>query len=125
MNGGSIDQLSLLFNVAIVAGYLIVPMTALRLIPMRWWIRAAGVVFFLTCATTHLYMAFAPAGHHNGGHRGWLYWFMLLDHAAQSVAVWTFVLGLAAEVRHAVAINHQRWATPIAGGLRDRFRKPE
>ncbi len=103
------DELSVLFNLGIVAGYLAVPATALRLIPMRPPVRAAGVVFFLTCAATHVYMALGPGSHHGGTTNNWS-WFMLLNHAVQAVAVWGFVLGLAEAVREAL-----RRRAPLAG----------
>jgi hypothetical protein len=97
-------QLAILANLGIVAGYLIVPVTALRLIPMKASTRIAGVVFFATCSATHAYMAFA--GSHHG--RDWTFWLMLVDHIVQAIAVWAFVLGLAGEVRQAVAVRRKR-----------------
>ncbi len=109
-------QLSLLANLGIVAGYLVVPMTALRLVPMRFRTRIAGVVFFVTCAVTHAFMAFAGENH---GGRGPVFWLMLVNHLVQAGAVWLFVLGLAAEVRTAVAVRKQRWRTSSAEVTRD------
>lgn len=99
------DELGVLFNLVIVAGYLAVPATALRLIPMRPFVRAAGVIFFLTCATTHVFMALVPLNehHHSTAGGGSLLWVMLVNHAVQSIAVWVFVLGLAEAVRDALA----------------------
>lgn len=105
-------QLEVLANLTIVAGYLAVPLTALRLIPMSWRNRIAGVTFFVTCATTHVYMALAPADLHGGPKSGALFWFMLANHFVQAVAVWTFVLGLAGAVRDALAVNRTRLANP-------------
>lgn len=100
-------QLSILANLGIVAGYLIVPATALRLVPMRVRTRIAGCVFFVTCAITHAFMAFA----NDHGVQNAVFWFMLANHVVQAVAVWAFVLGLAAEVRLAVTVRRRRWAT--------------
>lgn len=102
-------QISIIANLGIVAGYLIVPFTALRLVPMKILTRLAGMVFFGTCAVTHAYMAFASE-HHPG--RNWLSWVMLANHIVQAIAVWAFVLGLAAEVRLAVAVRRRRWTVP-------------
>lgn len=110
-------QLSIVANLAVVAGYLAVPMTALRLVPMRTRTRVAGVVFFVTCAITHAFMAFAGADH---GQRTPVFWLMLVNHLVQAAAVWMFVLGLAAEVRTAVAVRKERWKkTPSAEVHRD------
>lgn len=109
-------QLSILANLGIVAGYLLVPLTALRLLPMSTSTRVAGIVFFVTCATTHAFMAFA--GDH--GARGTVFWIMLVNHVVQAIAVWVFVLGLASEIRHAVGIRRQRWTKPASEVRRDR-----
>lgn len=125
-NLGGIDQVATAANLAIVAGYLIVPVTALRLIPMSGWVRAAGAVFFATCATTHLYMALAPAGHHCVHSGGWLFWFMLANHLIQAMSVWAFVLGFADAVRHALSRpRRRRWAAPTAEVRRDRLPQSE
>lgn len=110
-------QVQIIANLGIVAGYLIVPMTALRLVPMKVGTRIAGMVFFGTCATTHAYMAFSGP-HHT---RDWTFWLMLVNHIVQAIAVWAFVLGLATEVRHAVAVRRRRWTTSSAEVQRDRF----
>lgn len=109
-------QLSILANLGIVAGYLLVPMTALRLLPMQVKTRIAGIVFFVTCATTHAFMAFA--GEH--GARGGVFWLMLVNHVVQAIAVWAFVLGLASEIRSAVGLRRQRWTQPAVEVRRDR-----
>ena len=103
-------QLSLLANLGIVAGYLIIPFTALRLVPMKLRTRLAGVLFFVTCATTHAFMAFA--GEH--GAQGAVFWLMLINHVVQAIAVWVFVLGLASEIRDAVGVRRLRWTASVA-----------
>jgi hypothetical protein len=102
-HGDAWSQLAIGAHLSIVAGYLLVPGTALRLIPMRRWVRAAGIGFFLTCAITHLSMVFAPEHHSAGPARTWVFWFMLTNHLVQAVCVWVFVLGLASAIRQAVA----------------------
>lgn len=109
---GYLAILSTLFNMTIVAGYLAVPLTVLRLIPMKRNVRMAGVMFFLTCAVTHIYMAIGPpAGHHSDATPDAV--IMLINHFVQAVAVWAFVLGLATAVRDALARQRERLA---AGG---------
>lgn len=82
---------NLIANLLIVVGYLLVPFLWLRYLPLTRPVLAAGVVFFLTCAITHLAMAFGFT------HSGW----MLLDHVVQAVAVLSFVLGFAQLLRRA------------------------
>jgi hypothetical protein len=113
------DQLSILNNIGIVAGYMIVPATALRFIPVSNWVRAAGVGFFLTCAITHVYMS-STVDHHNG-ERTWVFWVMMVNHQVQVIALWTFLLGLSSAVRAAISTRRQRLATPgvIGDGIGD------
>jgi hypothetical protein len=82
-------------NIAIVGGYVVVPFTLLgRRMPMTRRVRFAGILFFATCAVTHLSMAFF-----------WpLWWPIVAGHVLQACAVWYFVLGFSrliaeAEVR--------------------------
>lgn len=70
-------------NLAIVAGYFIVPFTVLARMPLTRAVRASGSVFFATCGLTHLAMAF--------GFENTL--FMVGVHVVQAVAVIAFVLG--------------------------------
>ena len=70
-------------NLAIVFGYFIVPFTVLRRMPLTPSVRASGSLFFLTCGTTHLAMAF--------GFEHTL--FMVGVHVIQAVAVIGFVFG--------------------------------
>ncbi len=101
-------QLALLWNVGIVAGYLIVPATALRLIPVRAWVRLAGVGFFFTCSMTHLYMGYAGENHANS--RDLVWWLMFTNHLVQVICLWCFLLGLSSAVRAAVTTRRRRRA---------------
>lgn len=74
---------TLLSNLIIVAGYLIVPFTVLKYLPLSLGVRIAGTFFFLTCAITHLSMAFE---FHTSR-------WMVVNHAVQAVSVVWFVLG--------------------------------
>lgn len=70
-------------NLVIVAGYLLVPFTVLRYLPLTLLIRLAGSLFFVTCAITHVSMAFGFSG------SKW----MVVNHSVQAVSVVWFVLG--------------------------------
>lgn len=82
-------------NLVIVAGYVLVPFTVLRYMPLTRRVRVAGSFFFVTCAFTHLSMAFGFQ------HSTW----MVVNHVVQAVAVVWFVLSfwllLKAALRHA------------------------
>jgi hypothetical protein len=79
-------------NLLIVAGYLFIPFTVLPRIALTTGVRAAGVLFFLTCAFTHLGNAV------RGGHHSLI---MTINHVVQAAAVWLFVVGFARLVTHA------------------------
>ena len=70
-------------NIVIVAGYVLVPLTVLRYLPLTRNVRIAGTFFFTTCALTHLSMAFGYT------HSGW----MVVNHVIQALSVVWFVLG--------------------------------
>lgn len=72
-------------NLAIVGGYILIPFTVLRHIPLTPFVRTAGMIFFMTCAATHAAMAFG-AEHH---------WLLYANHILQAGAVWFFVTGFA------------------------------
>jgi len=75
--------LNTLANLIIVAGYVVVPFTVLRYLPLTTAVRVAGAMFFVTCALTHLSMAFGFAG------SKW----MVVNHIIQAGSVVWFVLG--------------------------------
>lgn len=77
------DVINLVANLVIVLGYLLVPFTVLRYLPLTAMVRTAGAFFFTTCALTHLGMAF---GVHDS------LW-MVINHVVQAVAVIWFVIG--------------------------------
>lgn len=70
-------------NLLIVVGYVLVPFTVLRYLPLTRSVLTSGSFFFGLCATTHMAMAFGFA--HT--------LFMVGVHIAQAVAVIAFVLG--------------------------------
>lgn len=70
-------------NLLIVCGYLLVPFTVLRRLPLTRNVLLAGACFFTTCAITHAAMAAGQSQHR----------LMLLNHVAQAVTVIWFVLG--------------------------------
>lgn len=79
-------------NLLIVAGYLLVPFTVLRYLPLTRSVWIGGAFFFVTCAVTHLAMAFGVEG------SGW----MVVNHVVQALAVLWFVLGFWLLLREAV-----------------------
>ncbi len=79
-------------NVIIVCGYLLVPALWLPWLPLKRWVLIAGAVFFLTCAITHLALAF-----HLDHDSNW----MVANHLIQGVAVILFVTGFGAQLRAA------------------------
>jgi hypothetical protein len=87
-------------NLVIVLGYVflaavVVPRMTIRLNRTRW----GGIVFFLTCALTHLDMIYHyvfASGQTISDVYGEPH--MLLIHIPQAIAVWAFVTGLYAEL---------------------------
>ncbi len=79
-------------NVVIVSGYVLVPALWLPWLPLKKWVLVAGAVFFMTCAITHLGLAF-----HVDHDRGW----MIVNHVIQAIAVMLFVTGFGAQLRAA------------------------
>ncbi len=76
-------------NFAIVAGYVLVPVFWLPNLPLTKPVMLAAVVFFLTCAITHLSMALGFT--HSLA--------MTVNHVVQAVAVFAFVIGFARLLR--------------------------
>lgn len=89
---GFAGVLNTVANLVIVLGYLFVPFSVLRYLPLTPSVRCAGALFFLTCAITHLSMAF---GFHDS------VW-MVVNHVVQALAVVWFVLGFWLLLREAV-----------------------
>lgn len=92
---GWLDTVNTAANLGIVTGYVIIPFTVLRRLPLTTFVRVAGLFFFAGCAASHLHMAFE----HDVG--GWL----AVNHAVQACAVWCFVVGFA---RLVTAANKRR-----------------
>lgn len=82
---GWASTLNAFANLAIVGGYLLVPFTVLRKLPLTTFVRTSGMIFFATCASTHAAMAV------NGEH----HWLLIVNHVVQAAAVWCFVVGFA------------------------------
>jgi hypothetical protein len=70
-------------NLLIVFGYVLVPFTVMRYLELTTSVSIAGMLFFFTCAMTHLSMAFQFSGEK----------FMVFNHAIQAVSVVWFVVG--------------------------------
>lgn len=100
---GTLATVFILSNLIIVAGYVIVPFTLLgRRMPMTRPVRVAGILFFATCAITHLSMALL-----------WpMWWLLVLNHVVQAAAVWYFVLGFSRLIRDAEARRRPPGDTP-------------
>lgn len=93
--GGPTSGLSVLntiANLVIVFGYVLVPFTVLRWLPLSRSVLVAGTFFFGTCALTHFSMAFGFS------EAGW----MVVNHVVQAVAVVWFVLGFWRLLRAAI-----------------------
>lgn len=96
---GTWQVVNLLANLLIVGGYLLVPFTVLRYMPLSMPVRVSGALFFLTCALTHLAMAFGFE------HQTW----MVVNHVVQAGAVVWFVLGFWLLLRDALRrVEEQR-----------------
>lgn len=90
----ALTSVYVLANLAIVAGYVVVPFTLLgRRMPLTPRVRLAGILFFATCAVTHFAMAMA-----------WpLWWPLIASHVLQAGSVWYFVLGFSRLIAEAEA----------------------
>ncbi len=83
--------LFILANVAIVAGYAFAAIfVAPRFRHLDMRTKVGGIGFFALCALTHVHIATTGTDH--GSMSG--SWFWVLEHLAQAVAVWVFLLGL-------------------------------
>jgi hypothetical protein len=89
---GAWAVLNLVANLVIVAGYLVVPFTVLRYLPLSVSVRWAGSFFFATCGLTHLSMAFGFDD------AKW----MVVNHVVQAASVVWFVLGFWLLLRAAI-----------------------
>lgn len=87
--GGIVNTLA---NLVIVSGYLLVPALWLPWLPLKRWVLLSAAVFFITCAITHLGIAF-----HADHYSPW----MLTNHVVQAVSVMAFVTGFGAQLRAA------------------------
>lgn len=85
---GAIWQVHLLLALGIMAGYAVVPFTALRRLPLTRPTRVFAVLFFGTCAITHLAIAAGAAGS----------MWMIANDAVQLVAVIGFIRCLSRQV---------------------------
>lgn len=91
-----LDITHIALALAIAAAYVTVPFTALRRLPVPRIVQVSGMVFFLTCALTHLALA---AGFHDSP-------WMVLSDLVQFIAVVTFIATLSRMVE--MVMNRQR-----------------
>lgn len=89
---GGWQVMNVLANLVIVSGYVVVPFTVLRYLPLSVPVRWAGAFFFVTCAITHVSMAFEFS------HSKW----MVINHVVQAVSVVWFVVGFWSLLRAAL-----------------------
>lgn len=87
--GGLLNALA---NFIIVAGYLLVPALWLPYLPLTRFVLWSGVIFFGTCALTHLALAF----HWDHGSN-----LLVLNHIVQAISVMCFVTGFSKLLRKA------------------------
>jgi len=102
MNTGMTAALNLASNLVVVLGYLLVPITWLPYLPLTRPVLVSGVVFFVTCALTHIAMAFNV--HHHGP-------WVLANHLIQAVAVIAFVLGFSRLLKRANEFRRDQRST--------------
>lgn len=88
----ALDQIHIGLALWITLAYLAIPFTALRRLPMPRSARAAGMIFFITCAVTHVAVA---AGFHES--RG-----MVLNDLAQAISATVFIWSAARMVDFAL-----------------------
>lgn len=88
-----------LANLGVFAAYVTVPFTRMgRSIPLTRRVRVAGVLFFMTCAFTHVSMAF-----------GWgSLWLAVAVDVLQAGAAWYFVLGFSSLLAAAAEVRRRR-----------------
>lgn len=92
-----------LANIAIVAGYVLVPFTVLRYLPLTKNVLFAGTLFFLTCALTHISMAFDFVGSE----------IMVFNHVIQAGAVGWFVIGFFLLLRKAALLRKTKQTAKV------------
>lgn len=85
-------------NLLIVVGYILVPFFWLPYLPLTKFVLFSGIAFFLTCAMTHLAMAFGLE------HAPWMVW----NHVIQAVSVLCFVLGFSRLLKRAASLARQK-----------------
>lgn len=93
----AVQAINTVANLAIVAGYVLVPFTVLRFLPLTRPVLISGGIFFVTCATTHAGMAFGFS--HS--------LFMVANHVVQAFAVLFFVTGFYRLLRRAHDIQDE------------------
>lgn len=99
-------------NLVIALGYLATPFLVLRYLPLTRTVLFWGMVFFFTCAGTHLGMA--SLVHADVG----LFW--TTEHVIQAIGTWGFILTFHSMLR--AASRHRPTEEPDL--LRDRLADP-
>lgn len=91
------QQLHIMFALGIMAAYAAIPLTALRRLPVTKCTRTFAVLFFATCAITHLAIA---VGFHDDR-------WMLVNDAVQLVSAVGFIACLTRQVRYTLRRRDQ------------------
>lgn len=87
-----VDAFHIMLAVFIAIAYLSVPFTTLRRVPITVTVKVSAMVFFITCATTHLALA---VGFHDSA-------WMLLNDLLQLVSITTFIVSFSRMVSWAM-----------------------
>lgn len=114
-----VDAFQIMLAVGIALAYLSVPFTTLRRVPITVTVKVSAMLFFITCAITHLAMAI---GFHDSP-------WMLVNDLIQLASITTFIVSFSRMVSWAMdrkaaveRLLDQRQATmgpmvaPVAGG---------
>lgn len=92
-------------NLGIMAGYIFVATSVAPFFRVDFDTKVGAILFFATCATTHLELALHTLYDTDGFSKEDLTsWHMMIIHTVQVTAIWRFVLGL----RKAAIIDRQR-----------------
>lgn len=102
---GAAGQLFVLANLAIVAGYLAVPVLVLPFLNLRRRTAVFGAVFFIGCSGSHADMIFDVLFRWN--HHPPVTWVDAGWHAVQAIGTWGFIVYFRAELWQAEKLLEQ------------------
>ncbi len=99
-HGGVAHTLFVVANLVIAGGYVAIPFLVLPYIRLTKTAVLFGAGFFALCGFTHIGMAFD--NHLNGT------WFWTVEHIAQAVCTWGFIITFHVLLRRAHALRHSQ-----------------